>query len=375
MNISDKLNNLPWITHFLLQKITSSLIRRKSTDCPVHIMFSIVDHFEPFNGNVDFERARNRIKVWTTTYPDFIKRFSDADGRFPQHTWFYPPHHNHIFLEDLLKLCKQGLGEIEMHLHHNHMEPFPDTSETLKVKILKCIDDYSKYKIFCLPDGAKKFAFIHGDWALDNARGNTFCGVNNEIDILQELGCYADFTFPSLGLAQPIMINKMFYATDNPQKPKSYNWGQVLKRNVINMNAPGLLMISGIIGIRKSFRSGGFPYVIEASNIDNIDSPSRDRVDYWVKNGVFIGERNDWVFIKLHTHGAREETWDSLFGDSASEMYQCLLNEYNDKKKYFLHFVSAREMYNTVKALEQGKTGNPNNYRDFLIAPYEYLKR
>lgn len=29
------------------------------------------------------------------------------------------------------KLCASEFGEIEMHLHHNRLKPFPDTTETL----------------------------------------------------------------------------------------------------------------------------------------------------------------------------------------------------------------------------------------------------
>src|SRR5262249_32297077 len=34
-----------------------------------------------------------------------------------------------------------------------------------------------------------------------------------------------------------------------------------------------------------------------------------------------------------------------------------------------LHFVTAREAYNIVKAAEAGHSGNPNDYRDYLIPP------
>ncbi len=34
-----------------------------------------------------------------------------------------------------------------------------------------------------------------------------------------------------------------------------------------------------------------------------------------------------------------------------------------------LHYVTAREAYNIVKAAEAGKSGDPNDYRDFEIPP------
>jgi len=334
-------------------------------------MFCIVDHFEPFHGGVSFERAKWRVKQWIKHYPKMADKHKDADGKPPQHTWFYPPHLDHRFLKDLVGLCKDGYGAIEMHLHHNHMDPFPDTSETLRAKIKKCIDDYSKYGIFCLPDGLKRFAFIHGDWSLDNSRGDEFCGVNDEIKILKEMGCFADFTFPSLGKTQPAMVNTFYYVKDDLERPKSYNWGRQVR--VGGRPWGDLMMIQGIVGFRWQSRIHRFKLSIEASNIDKSDYPFPGRIDFWVRNGVNIKGRPDWIFIKLHTHGGRDVDFDYLFGHSADEMYKYLEKNYNDRNKYFLHYVTAREMYNIIKAAEAGEQGNPNMFRDFKIPKYSYL--
>lgn len=336
-----------------------------------HILLCFVDHFEPFNRDGRVKTPDERVQAWVEGYPRIAATHYDADGKYPQHTWFYPPHLDHKYLEDLVGLCKQGYGEIEMHLHHNHMPPFPDTPETLKAKILKCIDDYSHYGIFCLPDGSRRFAFIHGDWSLDNACGVDICGVNNEISILKECGCYADFTFPTLGMAQPAMINSIYYCIDDPLKPKSYNHGLVLKAGGQSMDE--LLIIQGIIGLRWSSRTHACRPSIEVSNIGCTDGLSRARIDYWIRNAVQIPGRPDWRFIKLHTHGCRDIDFEYLLADNANEMYGYLEAAYNDGMRYCLHYVTAREMYNIAKAAEAGKTGSPNNYRDFLISSYQYI--
>lgn len=355
-----------WLPNYFLG---NCCFKRNHKVKPKHIILCLVDHFEPFHGGANFPRADLRVKTWLTKYPQ-IGSYKDADGVSPQHTWFYPPHLDHCFLKDLAGLCIQGYGEIEMHLHHNHMAPFPDTSETLKLKILKCIQDYSKYGIFCLPNGSKRFGFIHGDWSLDNSRGEYFCGVNNEILILKECGCYADFTFPSLGKAQPAMINRIYYVKDNPVKEKSYNWG---KEVIAGRAGSGdLLMIPGVIGLRWKSRKRQFQPAIESSNVDVNDTLTPQRVDYLVDHAIVIKDRPDWKFIKLHTHGAVESTWDVLFGKAAMDMYEYLLGKYNDGKEYVIHFVTAREMFNIVKAAEAGKTGNPGNYRNYAIPRYLY---
>jgi hypothetical protein len=353
-----------FILHFALNK------KNPGNAYTVHIMLCIVDHFEPANGGVNADLQERRVKAWVEGYPKFAERYRDVDGKMPQHSWFYPPHHDHRFLKDLVKLCKDGYGEIEMHLHHNHMKPFPDNTDTLRDKIIKCINDYSKYGIFCLPDGSKRFAFIHGDWSLDNSRGSQFCGINNEISILKECGCYADFTFPSLCEAQPAMMNKLYYVKDNPRKPKSYNWGRQVMAGV--KREEDLLMVTGILGLRWKSRTHRFKPSIETSNIDKTDKLTPGRIDYLVKHAIRIKGQPNWVFIKLHTHGAIEKNFDSLFGNHAAEGYSFLLGKYNDRKKYFLHFVTAREMYNIIKAAEAGEKDNPGKYREYLIPKYNY---
>lgn len=349
------------------QKLASD--KKLNTLKPAHIMLCIVDHFEPFNGGADFKKAEMRVASWINSYPQMASKFKDSDGKTPRHTWFYPPHHDQRFLEYLIKLCQGGYGEIEMHLHHNHMPPFPDNEATLRAKVMKCVEDYSRYGIFCLPDGGKKFAFVHGDWSLDNSRGEKFCGVNNEITILKECGCYADFTFPSLGKAQPEKINRIYYAKDDPEKPKSYNRGKEIR---VNGEAWGdLLMIPGIIGLRRKSKFRIKPS-IEVSNLDGIDCPSPERIDYWVKNGITVKGKTNWIFIKLHTHGAREDNWDSLFGEKAEGMHRYLGQKYMNNGQYCLHYVTAREMYNIIMAAEAGKGGNPDEYRNFKIPKYVY---
>jgi hypothetical protein len=48
-------------------------------------------------------------------------------------------------------------------------------------------------------------------------------------------------------------------------------------------------------------------------------------------------------------------------------MFERLEGRYNDGRHFVLHYVSAREMFNIVKAAEAGRSGNPNDYRDFVL--------
>src|SRR5207237_945919 len=71
------------------------------------------------------------------------------------------------------------------------------------------------------------YGFVHGNWALCNALPDGVrCGVNNELEVLVETGCYADFTYPSAPhVSQPPIINALYYACDRPGRPRSHEVG------------------------------------------------------------------------------------------------------------------------------------------------------
>ncbi len=362
-----------WIIGALKRSLLLRFVKLPKED--VHIMFAFVDHFEPGNGGVDLGRQIARVNAWTERYPKIAMKHRDSDGICPQHTFFYPPHYDiHDHLMKIVDLCTRGFGEVEMHLHHDRQEPWlDDASSLLKKKIYDCIDSYSRYGIFCLPDGRRKYAFIHGDWALANSlKGGKHCGVNDELSVLMETGCYADFTFPVSNEAQPKLANTIFYAQSTPAFPKGYN-KIASPVKVDNKNPGGLMLIQGIIGLRWKSRTHKEKPSIEQSNIDVKDFPFKSRVNYWVDKRIQVKGRPNWIFIKIHTHGAREVDWETLFGKPCDDMFRYLETKYNDGKKYFLHYVSAREMYNIIRAAEDGKDGSPNDYRDYEIPRYIYL--
>jgi hypothetical protein len=63
---------------------------------------------------------------------------------------------------------------------------------------------------------------------------------------------------------------------------------------------------------------------------------------------------------------------DVVLGEDMDRTLTHLEKNYKDGKKYRLHYVTAREAYNIVKAAEAGLTGNPDDYRDYLIKKYKY---
>ena len=355
-----------WLPSYIKERIYGRMRERRGK--PVDIIFCVVDHFEPGIFTNDPFVQKKRIEDWIVRYPKLADKHYDFNGNRAVHTWFFPPHDDKKNnLESLTTLCGKGYGEIELHLHHDLIPPFPDSAETLKVKIKNAIDRYSGLGIFGIDKGNHKvrFGFVHGDWALDNSRRGKYCGVDNELQILSRLGCYADFTFPCLWESQPKKINAIYYAKDNPNKPKSYNAGVdvALGRPV----SGDLIIIEGPLGLRRKTK-WHLPFVaIEASNISSTDIPTPQRIRFWVNAAIHVKGQPDWIFIKVHTHGALEANADVLLGKDTDMMYSYLEEKYNDGKKYRLHYVTAREMYNMIKAAEFGERDNPGRFRDYLI--------
>jgi hypothetical protein len=66
------------------------------------------------------------------------------------------------------------------------------------------------------------------------------------------------------------------------------------------------------------------------------------------------------VFIKVHTHGATERSMQMLFGGGFSTLWTELERQYRDCDGCALHYVTAWEMYETIRSLaERGAAAAP----------------
>jgi len=362
-----------WLPHYL-KRTLSSKKQTKSYE-PTHIMFCFVDHYEPMWGkDVQLEQERARVERWHIEYPIVAGKYKDSDGCYPKHSFFYPEEeYRQEHLNKITDLCAAGFGEIEIHLHHDN-----DTSDNLRITLERFTEKlHENHGAFIRDEktGKLQYTFIHGNWCLDNSRPDgKWCGVNDELIVLKETGCYADFTFPSAPSdTQPAFANEIYYAKDDPAKPKSHNRGKIVE--VGGKSWGDMLLITGPIGLNWKHRKKGIFPQIENSDIRGSMPPTKDRVDLWVKSAISVKNKPDWLFIKIHTHGTQEQDMDTLLGKPFEEMNEYLLDKYNDGSNYVMHFVSAREMYNIVKAAESGKTGNPNEFRDFIVPKPQYINK
>ena len=341
---------------------------------PVHVMFCFVDHFEPNWGRVDLPTQRARVDRWCRDYRALAGAHRDADGRPPQHSFFYPEEeYVEEHLDKLAALCADGYGEIEIHLHHDN-----DTPENFCATIRRFNELlHARHGALSRDPGTGelRFGFIHGNWSLDNSRADgRWCGINNELILLRELGCYADFTLPSAPSdTQTRMVNAIYYATDDPHRPKSHNTGEPVR--VGGQLSGDLMIVQGPLGLNWRERRLGLMPRIENADVRRACPPTPARVDAWVRTGIHVEGRPEWVFVKVHTHGTQERDMDTLLGDAAHAMHHHLEAAYNDGVHHVLHYVTAREMYNIIKAAEAGKDGDPNAWRDFELPPPPHCHR
>ena len=324
---------------------------------PVHLFFFFTDHFEP---GEDYARTER----WVTEYPKLAARHRDSNGRPPQHTWFYPAEQpferNMIALQ---KLVAGGYGEVELHLHHGN-----DTQESARARFVRSVAWLQQFGFLKSRDGQTHFAFVHGNWGLDNSNGPEFCGANRELEILRDLGCFADFTFPSIQWpSQPPSVNLIYEATDD-DRPKSYATGVPLQAGVKPVG--DLMIFQGPLLLVPSLHAPLF-VGIDDSNIHPAAPAGPNRVDQWVRSRIHVKGRPDWQFIKVHGHGAESEgdATESL-GPRFDAVFSHFESQYNDGVRYILHYITAREAYNLVRAAADSKTGDPRQYYDYVIPRY-----
>ena len=344
-----------WLPDYTLRWMVR---KPESVSQPVHVFVLFADHFEPGNDASLMQR-------WENEYPKFAARHRDADSRPAQHTWFYPGEQPiDRNMAGLQKLTGGGFGEVELHYHHEN-----DTQESTRRKFQEAVTYFQKFGFLRSATGETHFAFVHGNWGLDNSNGPAFCGANRELDLLRKLGCFADFTFSSIWHeSQPSLVNSIYEAVDD-DRPKSYDRGTPLRLGA--PAGPGLTIFEGPLLIAPTFDPRKLFFKVEDGDVHIGVPASPARVDLWVRANVHVEGRPDWIFIKLHGHGgASTGEMNEMVGPRFDEALRHLERRYNDGAGYVLHYVTAREAYNLARAAAAGRHGDPRQYYDFVIPKY-----
>ena len=322
---------------------TRHLRRDRLPDEPVNVYLAVCDHYEPRRGGVPMAKARARVEEWIDKYPVLFERFRDSAGNPPQHTFFYPQdEYEPELVERVAGLCRRGFGDVEIHLHHDR-----DTADGFRDKIVAfktALHDRHGLLRRDPASGQITYGFIHGNWALDNSRSDgRWCGVTNELDVLVETGCYADFTMPSApSETQTRMINSIYWAVGRPGRSKSHDYGVPVG------SAPkpdrGLLMVQGPLLLDWSRPKFGFLPRIENGNLQKSQPPTRSRLDLWLRAGVPHPFDPTGVVVKLHTHGVHEPNQEVLLGPAMVELHEELARRAVTDKYFRFFYVTAANL-------------------------------
>lgn len=318
----------PYIKDRLSRQLTRPSIKR--------VWVTITDHYEPYWHNTDDQLAIDRVALWRQKWPEISSRHLDSAGKPAQYCFFYPEEEYRPHLMDTLaEIVHLGFGDVDIHLHHdrdteaNFMDRMGGFIETL----------HQRHGLLRKENGQLVFGFIHGNWCLDNSRPDgRWCGLNNELLLLKKLGCYADFTMPCGPLPmQCQMLNSIYWAMDDPQKPKSYNRGIPYKSG----SSGDLLMITGPFGLRWAER---LVPRMETGEIAHNDPPTAYRVKRWFDLAPVVGED---CFVKLYSHGTQEKTSSMLLNGGLDRMFTDLKAEAT-RRGWELHYATAWDMRQVV---------------------------
>jgi hypothetical protein len=332
---------LPRHAHLWLPGYISNRLSRWTTPAKCRVWVAIADHWEPYWRKPSDDTARERVAVWARHWPEIARRHADSAGRPPQYTFYYPQEeYRPEFLDALAQMTHAGVADVDVHIHHNceGQQNFVDRMSSFIETLEK------RHSLLRRSGGRTVFGFIHGNWALDNSRPDgKCCGLNNEITLLRDLGCYADFTMPSGDSpTQSRIVNRIYWVIDDPERPRSYDHGVPVRPG-----APGsgdLLMITGPFGLRWAERL--VPRV-ETGEIAYQDPPSAYRIRRWMELAPRIG--ND-IFIKLYAHGAQERNFEVLLLQGALDRLFTLLAEVCGAAGHELRYVSTWGMRQAVDA-------------------------
>lgn len=337
----------------------------------VHLIITLADHFEPSSlpgfmaGHASKDVQEQRLEQWCREYPGNFSEFRDAEGQPFNHTYFYPAEqYERDLVQRLAELCHKGWGEIEIHLHHGLTEP--TTAEETIQQLVTFRDTLSR-EHGCLSylqgDPDPKYAFVHGNYALANCADGFACGVDNEMQLLAETGCYVDMTYPA-GIAHPAqvpVVNSIYECALPLDQRAPHRQARALRAGRSADKLP--IILQGPLMIyfdRSSHRLAR----TDDGALTKVNPPSLSRLGLWKKAAITIAGRPDWIFIKLHAHSMDPTDTETLLGTPTQRFLKDLLEGARERKEV-VHFASAREMANIILAACDGREGNPGDYRDY----------
>lgn len=371
--------NLPWLVRYPVWRAREFVRRATESTAQLHLILVVANHFEPaynerpnefggFGVEVSIEEQLTQLDRWSVHARTIGESVHDHDETPFRHTNFYPAEQYHpLLLSRLADLQREGLGEVEVHLHHGINEP--DTARNLR-RVLVDFRDALAQEHKCLSreaeGGLPRYAFVHGNWALANSAGGRFCGVDEEMQVLAETGCYADLTLPSApDVSQVPRINAIYQCGGPLNERMPHRFGANLKVG----EAPRLpVILSGPLVFDWRRNKSLVPRPRLENGVLAQSAPlDLRRLNLWRNARIGILGRPDWIFIKLHCHAFFLEDQSTVIGERMRRFLEEVLDLADRTGAFKLHFASAREAFNMAMAATEGQDDEPHMYRNYRL--------
>lgn len=362
-------HSLPWLARYPVAR-GKSLFEQSNGE--KKIIFTIANHFEPaweVDGALTIDEQRRRLDDYHKLARKTGENVLDADGVKFRHTHFYPAEqYNRHLLDKLAEMQAEGLGEVGIHLHHGVKKP--DTAENLRrilIEFRDCLAEEHKCLSRWDGKGTPRYSFVHGNLALANSCGGKYCGVDEEMQILQETGCYADMTLPSAPDESQVPMLNQIYECGLPLDQKvPHRKG---KQVSVFGNKPQLpLIFTGPLIFNWTRRINGLPVPrIDDGALAANQPLDLARLNRWLSANITVKGRPDWVFVKLYCHGFFDYDQENSIGAGAERFFSEVIENGEKTNQYKVYFASAREAFNMVSAAIDGKTGSPGKFRNYRL--------
>ena len=362
--------NLPWLARYPFERLANRL--QQNISGKKHIVFTIADHFEPSwsaNGLLDLDAQLRRLDEWHELARATGEAVRDCEGTKFRHTNFYPAEqYDKRILDKMAELQAEGLGETEIHLHHG--VDAPDTAENLRkilIEFRDCLAEEHKLLSRFDGEGEPKYAFVHGNLALANSCGGRFCGVDEEMQILADTGCYADMTLASApDQSQVAVINKIYECGFPLTEKVPHRAGKSLEAGRNHLQLP--MIFTGPLVFNWTRRIKGLPVPrLEDGALVSNQPMDLARFNRWKNANITVKGRADWIFVKLYCHGFFDHDQSACIGTDAQRFFNGIIENGEKTGDYKVYFASAREAANMVFAAIDGQNGTPGEFRDYRL--------
>jgi hypothetical protein len=128
------------------------------------------------------------------------------------------------------------------------------------------------------------------------------------------------------------------------------------------------MLINGPLGLNWRRRKYGVLPRLENGELSGVNPAVAERLKLWLKIGVHVVGRPEWIVVKVHTHGAVSANMRALTGRAMAD-FHAGMGQMCGELGVGLHYVSARELFNIMRAAEDGCSENPGQYRDYEVMP------